>query len=62
MQHRRELDAIKKEHDEKMKALDAGFKKQVEAVFAKHGAWLKEVSAKQKKNREVWFGESQDGF
>jgi hypothetical protein len=23
---------------------------------------LKEVSAKQKKNREVWFGESQDGF
>jgi len=45
-----------------MEALDAGFKKQVEAVFAKHGAWLKEVSAKQKKNREVWFGESRDGF
>lgn len=44
LQHRRELDAIKKEHDEKMKALDTGFKEQVEAVFAKHGAWLEEVS------------------
>ncbi|PMD60101.1 uncharacterized protein K444DRAFT_612739 [Hyaloscypha bicolor E] len=62
LQHRRELDVIKNEHDEKMKALDADFKEQVEAAFAKHGAWLGEVSARQKKDRGVWFRESRDSF